>query len=184
MKIDRWSGRAVYMFVIVFLLSLLLAGCAGVSPTAAPKPTTVPATLPASHGPAATETVVVLPSAVTPTPTSEFVEMLPPTPEPICTPGASSMKVKAKYPKGSDSILVEVSGLRPEEQVYMEIWCYGSKGAKSTAYSLSLKGDSHGQSSYEYTMWHTLLEQKPVECHVYVIRSSSDIACTRVTVGK
>ena len=182
MKRGRISALVMVLFL---LLSWFLTGCAGVSFTPASMPG---GTLTALPGPSATATVTASPSVITPavaaTPTSKFVEMLPPTPEPICTPGASSMKVKAKYPKGSDSILIEVSGLRPEEQVYMEIWCYGSKGEKSTAYSLKLKGDRNGHGSYEYTMWHTLLEEKPVECRVYVIRSSSDIACTKVTLEK
>ncbi len=97
MRANESLGEALYVFTAV-LVALFLTGCAGVSstPVAAPK---------ASPSPAA--------PAATPTPTSKFVEMLPPTPEPFCTPGASNMKVKASYPKGSGSILVEVSGLHP-----------------------------------------------------------------------
>lgn len=185
MKTDRSFGRA---FFVLAAVALFLAGCRNVSPVPTLIPPTIENTPPLASAVVPTATAEALPSVIAPaltaTPTSEFVEMLPPTPEPFCTPGASSMVVKASYSKGSGSVLVEVSGLDPGEQVYMEIWCSGSKGSKFTAYSISLRGDQNGRASYTQGMWHTLLAEKPVECHVYVIRSSRDIACTKIRIER
>ncbi len=173
---------------LFLLVALFLAGCGSASPAPTATLAAVGNTPPTAAAVAPTATAGASPSVTvsmfTATPTSEFVEMLSPTPEPFCTPGASNMGVKASYSKGSDSVVVEVSGLNPGEQVYMEIWCFGSKGSKFTAYSISLKGDEDGRASYTQEIWHTLLAEKPVECHVYVIRSSHDIACTKMRIER